>query len=213
MDILIRTVLDDQNLFGSSRAAHTFAVIFILLVPAYYFAYFLVGRYVRKKDIIRNPDLEESAFRRGEITADQLTTKYASNLSASSTMAALSVAMVLLFVVALIDMELSVYNRFAALMVCLLMTVASITMLFVHQLYDTITNPVLEPERRFRLRRLGSNLNVTGMILFITSMLLVVSMVSAIVTLIASFASCIVMTLYIEERMSPAKEEETELAP
>lgn len=116
-------------------------------------------------------------------------------------MAALSVTMVLLSVAALFRTKLDPYDNFIAIMVCTFMTIASSALLFAHELYDAIINPVFEPIKRFKLRTLGSNFQAFGLILFIVSMLLAISTVSITATIFSSVASCIVMTIYIEKRL------------
>nr|VFK57630.1 MAG: hypothetical protein BECKTUN1418F_GA0071002_11232 [Candidatus Kentron sp. TUN]VFK58411.1 MAG: hypothetical protein BECKTUN1418D_GA0071000_10829 [Candidatus Kentron sp. TUN]VFK65975.1 MAG: hypothetical protein BECKTUN1418E_GA0071001_11182 [Candidatus Kentron sp. TUN] len=142
--------------------------------------------------IIRNPEVEKMAFYSGVISDNQLMTKYSSNLGASSTMAALSVTMVLLSVAALFRKQLDPYDNFVAIIVCTLMTVASAALLFAHELYDAIINPVFEPEKRFKLRSLGSNFQALGLLLFIVSMLLAISTVSVTATIVSSVVSCLV---------------------
>lgn len=81
------------------------------------------------------------------------------------------------------------------------MTIASSTLLFAHKLYDAIINPVFNPNKKFALRKLGSNFQAIGLTMFILSMLLAISTVSTIATIISSFSCCIVMVMYIEKRL------------
>jgi hypothetical protein len=139
-------------------------------------------------------------------------TKYSANLGASSTMAALSVTMVLLSVAALFQVKLKPYDNFIAILVCTLMTIASVCLLFAHELYDAIINPIFNPKKKFKLRKLGSDFQAIGLVMFITSMLLAISTVSTIATIISSISCCLVMVIYIENRLVDRDKKEIELS-
>jgi hypothetical protein len=91
------------------------------------------------------------------------------------------------------------------------MTIASVGLLFAHELYDAILNPLFDPKRRFRLRKLGADFQAMGLILFIISMLLAISTVSTIGTIIASVACCTIMTAYIEMRLIDSNTKEKQI--
>ncbi|MBU1712098.1 MAG: hypothetical protein KKD47_03240 [Proteobacteria bacterium] len=214
--MLIEKLLDffqnEATLFGGTNSAYTINLLCILFTLLFYFLYYLVIKLIRKKEIIRNPEIEKLAYTKKIITDDQLMTKYSANLGASSTMAALSVTMVLLSVAALFEKKLSPYNNFIAIIVCTLMTIASAALLFAHELYDAIINPIFNPERKFILRKLGSDFQVLGLVMFIISMLLAISTVSTIATIVSSVACCLVMILYIEKRLVDKDKKEKELS-
>ncbi len=208
----ILTFFQNENSFyGKNEKAYTIALGCVLFTVVYYICYFGFARCIRKKIIIRNPEIERIAYQRKAITADQLMTKYSANLSASSTMAALSVTMVLLSVAALFQTNLKPYDNFIAILVCTLMTIASSALLFAHELYDAIINPVFEPNKRFKLRKLGSDFQAFGLFMFIISMLLAISTVSVMATIVSSIACCIVMTIYLEKRFIPANKKHSEI--
>jgi len=92
------------------------------------------------------------------------------------------------------------------------MTIASAALLFAHELYDAIINPIFNPERKFILRKLGSDFQVLGLVMFIISMLLAISTVSTIATIVSSVACCLVMILYIEKRLVDKDKKEKELS-
>jgi phosphinothricin acetyltransferase len=201
----------ENGLYGTDSDAYLVGLSFVLFAILYYISYYVISIYFRKKTIIRNPEIEQMAFDIGVITDDQLMVKYSSNLSASSTMAALSVTMVLLSVAALFQKELAPYDNFIAILVCTLMTIASAALLFAHELYDAIINPVFEPKKRFKLRKLGSDFQALGLLLFIVSMLLAISTVSIMATIFSSFVCCVVMTIYIEKRLVPQDSKDLEI--
>jgi hypothetical protein len=202
---------DEYKLFGSESNAHIINLLAVLFTMLYYFLYYLVAKFIRKKTIIRNPEIEKLAYAKGAITNDQLMIKYTANLSASSTMAALSVTMVLLSVAALFEKKLTPYNNFVAMMVCSLMTIASVALLFAHELYDAIINPIFDIQKKFRLRRLGSNFQAFGLVMFIISMLLAISTVSTIASIISSIVCCAFMSLYIEKRLVDDKAKSSQI--
>lgn len=202
---------NEDAFFGGETSSHVAAIGSILFTYIYYFSYYIFSRFVRNKTIIRNPEIEQIAFREKVISNDQLMVKYSANLSASSTMAALSVTMVLLSVASLFQSNLSPYNHFVAVVVCSLMTIASSVLLFAHELYDAIINPAFNPARKFKLRKLGSNFQALGLLMFIASMLLAISTVSSLGTMISSFFCCIVMTIYIEMRLTNISQKEDEI--
>jgi hypothetical protein len=204
-------IKNESDWYGGESHAHLISMIFIMLTTLYFLFYFMVSKYFRKKGIIRNSEIEEIAFKKKIISADQLMIKYSANLNASSTMAALSVTMVLLSVAALFQIDLEPYNNFIAVMVCGMMTVASVSLLFAHELYDAIINPVFSPSKKFRLRKLGSNFQALGLCMFIFSMLLAISTVSTSATILNSFASCTIMTMYFEIRLVDTERKEEEL--
>lgn len=202
---------NEEALFGGQNSAYAvnfFCVVFTLF---FYFAYYSIVKHIRKKEIIRNPEIEKIAYINKVITDDQLMTKYSANLGASSTMAALSVTMVLLSVAALFQATLNPYDNFIAIVVCTLMTIASAALLFAHELYDAIINPIFNPKKKFALRKLGSNFQAIGLTMFIISMLLAISTVSTIATIVSSFSCCLVMVMYIEKRLVGREEKESEI--
>jgi GNAT superfamily N-acetyltransferase len=202
---------NEHHYFGGEVTSHLISLSSICFVMLFYYLYFFVVVVIRKKTLIRNPIIERRAYDKGIITSDQLIFKYSANLGASSTMAALSVTMVLLSVAALFEKQLDPYNHFIAVLVCTLMTVASAALLYAHELYDAIINPLFETDKRFRLRQLGSNFQAFGLIMFIFSMLLAVSTVSTISTFISCIAVCTFMFIYIEKRLIPQKNVEDEI--
>lgn len=202
---------NENGFYGKNENAYIIGLSFVLLTIFYYISYYGFAKYIRKKIIIRNPEIEKIAFELGAITNDQLMTKYSSNLSASSTMAALSVTMVLLSVAALFQAKLEPYDNFIAILVCTLMTIASAALLFAHELYDAIINPVFEPQKRFKLRKMGSDFQAFGLVMFIISMLLAISTVSILATITSSISCCIIMTIYLEKRFVPETDKEREI--
>lgn len=192
---------NESMLLGGDGNVHIINIIAVVFTMLFYFIYYVIAKHIRRKTIIRNPEIEELAYKKGAITNDQLMVKYTANLSASSTMAALSVTMVLLSVASLFEKELNPYNNFIAIAVCTLMTIASIALLFAHELYDAIINPVFDVQQKFRLRRLGSDFQALGLVMFIISMLLAISTVSTLATILSSLVCCIIMSTYIEKRL------------
>lgn len=211
MDTFLNLFSKEKSYLGGESLANMIALLSICMVIVFYFAYYFVVVTVRKKTVIRNPLVERRAFDHGIITSDQLMTKYSANLGASSTMAALSVTMVLLSVAALFETKLDPYNHFVAVMVCTLMTIASATLLYAHELYDAIINPIFEIDKRFKLRQLGSNFQAFGLVMFIVSMLLAVSTVSTLSTIVSGISVCIVMVSYMEKRIVPKDGVEQEI--
>ncbi|MBF0347917.1 MAG: hypothetical protein HQL81_09635 [Magnetococcales bacterium] len=211
LEEIINFFNNESILFGGESAGHVLAIGSTLLTCIYYFSYYYFSVIVRNKIIIRNYEIEKIAFKKEIITNDQLMVKYTANLSASSTMAALSVTMVLLSVAALFENKLTAYNHFISVIVCALMTIASSVLLFAHELYDAIINPIFNPARKFKLRQLGANFQALGLILFIVSMLLAISTVSVFATMISSFFCCIVMTVYIEKRLTDKDKKDEEI--
>jgi hypothetical protein len=205
LEHIFTLIQHESRLFGGESNAHIVGLLAILATLLYYFGYFVAAKLLRKKTIIRNPELERDGYEKKAITTEQLMIKYSGNLSASSTMAALSVAMVVLSVAALFQATLKPYDNFVVTVVCSLMTIASVGLLFAHELYDAILNPLFDPKRRFRLRKLGADFQAMGLILFIVSMLLAISTVSTVGTIFASAACCAIMTAYIEMRLVDAK--------
>lgn len=202
---------NEQDFFGGANGAYFINLLCVVATIIFYFCYYYVVRIFRKKVLIRNPEMERIAYEKGIISDDQLMVKYSANLSASSTMAALSVTMVLLSVAALFQKELEPYDNFVAILVCTLMTIASATLLFAHELYDAIINPIFNRHKKFKLRKLGSDFQAIGLVMFIVSMLLAISTVSTIATIVSSISVCVVFTLYIEKRLINKDDKENEI--
>lgn len=211
LEYLLRFFDNEDVFFGGEISSQIVAINSVLLTCFYYFVYYLFAKFIRKMAIIRNYEIERIAFRHCIITNDQLMVKYTANLSSSSTMAALSVTMVLLSVAALFQTKLTSYNHFISIIVCALMTIASSALLFACELYDAIINPAFNPVKKFKLRKVGSNFQALGLLLFMLSMLLAISTVSTIATLISCAFSCVIMTIYIEKRLTSNSKKEDEV--
>ena len=171
LEHIFTLVQHESRLFGGESNAHIVGLFAIVATLLYYFGYFIAAKHLRKKTIIRNPELERDGYEQKAITSEQLMVKYSGNLTSTSTMAALSVAMVILSVASLFQATLTPYNNFVVTVVCSLMTIASVGLLFAHELYDAILNPLFDPKRRFRLRKLGADFQAMGLILFIISII------------------------------------------